>query len=89
MTAVFTAPGDRDDELIRESGRTVARGFDRVLIREDKDRRGRAPGEVARLLCEAAHQVDRAVECTTVLDEAEAVRTAVDGMAEDEVVVVR
>ena len=86
-TAVFTVPGDRDVELIREGGRTVARGFDRVIIREDKDRRGRGPGEVARLLCEAVHDVDRAVECTTVLDECEAVRAAVEGMADDEVVV--
>ena len=45
VTAVFTAPGDRDDDLIRESGRVVARGLDRLVIKEDGDRRGRRPVE--------------------------------------------
>jgi hypothetical protein len=31
--------------------------------------------------------VDRAVECRSVLDECDAVRAALDGMADDEVVV--
>lgn len=88
VTAVFTAPGDRDDELIRECGRTVARGFDRLIIREDADLRGRRPGEVSRLLCEAAHAEDRAVECHTILDECEATRAALDGMGGDDVAVV-
>ena len=37
----FTVPGDRTDELILESGRVAAGGFDRLIIKEDGDRRGR------------------------------------------------
>ncbi len=46
---VITAPGDRRDEDIRELGRLAA-GLDRVIVKEDNDRRGREPGEIARLV---------------------------------------
>jgi cyanophycin synthetase len=46
---VLTVPGDRRDEDIREAGRLSAR-FNRVIIKEDANRRGRAPGEIANLL---------------------------------------
>ena len=49
--ACVTAPGDRRDEDIRDAGRLCAR-FDHVIIKEDKDRRGRAPGEIAGLVRE-------------------------------------
>jgi cyanophycin synthetase len=88
VTAVVAVPGDRTDELIRECGRVVGGAFDRVILKEDGDRRGRRPGEVARLLCEAAAEVAPGVECSTVLDECEAVRAALDAMADGEVVVV-
>lgn len=88
VTAVVAVPGDRDDELIREGGRAAARGFGRVIVKEDADPPGRARGDIARLLCEAIREVDRGVECTTVLDEREAVRAALEAMADGEVVVV-
>jgi cyanophycin synthetase len=87
VTAVFTAPGDRGDELIRECGRAAARCFDRLIVREDGDRRGREDGSIARLLCEAAREVDGSVECGTTLDECEATRAAIDSMTDGEVVV--
>jgi cyanophycin synthetase len=46
---VVAAPGDRRDEDIRLVGRLSA-GLDRVIVKEDEDLRGRAPGEVAALL---------------------------------------
>jgi cyanophycin synthetase len=46
---VITAPGDRRDEDIRELGRLAAR-LDHVIIKEDSDRRGREPGEIAALV---------------------------------------
>lgn len=46
---VITAPGDRRDEDIRELGRLAA-GLDHVIIKEDNDRRGREPGEIAGLV---------------------------------------
>jgi cyanophycin synthetase len=67
-----TLPGDRRDDLQRESARSIADGFDRVVLYEDADLRGRLAGEVPNLV---RHEVTRYrphVECTTVtcVDEA-------------------
>lgn len=48
---IITAPGDRRDEDLRQVGRLSSK-LDRVIVREDKYRRGREPGEVARLIIE-------------------------------------
>ena len=47
---VLAAPGDRRDEDIRATGAAAAQAFDWIVLREDDDLRGRAPGETARLL---------------------------------------
>ena len=88
VTAVIAAPGDRPDELIRECGRAAARGFDRLVIKEDADLRGRATGEVAALLLAGAKEEDPEGECVVLRDEREAVRTALREMGEGELVVV-
>ena len=48
--AAITLPGDRRDDLIEESAATVARWFSRVVVYEDRDLRGREPGEMTRLI---------------------------------------
>jgi cyanophycin synthetase len=49
---VVTMPGDRRDDDLRELGRLVS-GLDYVVIKEHEQyRRGRAPGEVSRLIGE-------------------------------------
>ncbi len=50
---VLSAPGDRRDEDIVAIARRAARSFDRFICRQDDDPRGRAPGEVSRLLATA------------------------------------
>lgn len=47
--AAVGVPGDRRDEDVIAVGRLCA-SFDYVIVKEDADRRGRAPGEVPRLL---------------------------------------
>ncbi|HEX7122441.1 MAG TPA: cyanophycin synthetase, partial [Gemmatimonadaceae bacterium] len=49
--AVIGMPGDRRDADVRDVGRQCAR-FHHVVVKEDADGRGRAPGEIARLLSE-------------------------------------
>jgi cyanophycin synthetase len=53
---VMMAPGDRRDDAIREVGEVGAQAFDIIVAKEDSVRRGRAEGEVARLLCEGARR---------------------------------
>ncbi|QFG27661.1 cyanophycin synthetase [Actinomadura sp. WMMB 499] len=48
--AVVTLPGDRCDDLVVETARTLAASFGRVVVYEDEDLRGRRSGEMTRLI---------------------------------------
>lgn len=50
LVGCITVPGDRPDETVKELARVAAQGFDRIIIREDLDLRGRKPGEIARII---------------------------------------
>ncbi len=81
--AVVATAGDRRDEDMRELGRVAAKYFDDVIIREDRNPRGRAPGETAELILEGVREVQtsggaRAGSVEIVLDEMEAARRALD-----------
>ncbi len=54
LIGCFSIPGDRQEKDIREMGRIAARSLDFIVFRESPDRRGRAEGEVLRLLKEGA-----------------------------------
>jgi cyanophycin synthetase len=78
---VLGIPGDRRDDDQREYGAIAAGAFDEVIIREDKNLRGRAPGETAANVIEGvrgakAEGKARAARAEKVLDEMTAVRTA-------------
>ncbi|HET7676869.1 MAG TPA: cyanophycin synthetase [Candidatus Limnocylindrales bacterium] len=80
---VIGIPGDRRDEDQKEYGRLAARAFDLILVREDANLRGRAPGETAANVLagvdEARAAGARCAGSRAVLDELEAARA---GMAE-------
>ena len=48
---IITAPGDRRDEDLLTVGRLAAR-LDHVIVRDDKYRRGRPPGEISRIIAQ-------------------------------------
>jgi cyanophycin synthetase len=48
--AAVTLPGDRRDDLLAASAQVIADGFTRVVLYDDDDPRGRAPGEVSALV---------------------------------------
>ena len=79
---VLGIPGDRRDEDQREYGAVAATAFDEVIVREDANLRGRAPGETASNVIDgvrkakAAGGAVRAGRADKVLDEMTAVRTA-------------
>ena len=88
---VIATAGDRRDEDIRALGSVAARHFDEIIIREDENNRGRPRGSTAALVAEGieATGVERRVGAvTTVLDELEATRAALDMAQEGDVVVV-
>ncbi|HKG98770.1 MAG TPA: hypothetical protein VKA97_13195, partial [Pyrinomonadaceae bacterium] len=87
VTGVIGVPGDRDDSVIDRAARVAAKGFNRVIVREDHDLRGRNPGDVANILCRAIRETSPETECEVVLDEVEALRRAVSEMVKGEVIV--
>jgi cyanophycin synthetase len=88
VTAILGVPGDRDDSLIQQAGRVAARGFHRIIIKEDKDLRGRRKGEVAGVLCRAVGEASPDRECRVVLDEVEAFSRELREMKQDDVLVI-
>jgi cyanophycin synthetase len=87
-TAIIGVPGDRGDTVIEAAGSEAARGFDRLILKEDQDRRGRRSGEVASLLQRGASAADPKKECRVVLNEADALELALDEMIEGETIVI-
>ena len=69
VTGIVGVPGDRSDELIEEAGRIAARGFGRVVIKEDEDTRGRRRGEVAEILARVVRELAPERECSIIFDE--------------------
>jgi cyanophycin synthetase len=51
--AAVTLPGDRRDDLVTATAEAIAAWFGRVVIYEDEDKRGRAPGEMTALITAA------------------------------------
>ena len=88
VTGIIGIPGDRDDSVIEQAGRVAARGFHRVIIKEDIDLRGREKGMVAKLLCKAVNDESPDTECHIVLDEINALRSEIEGLREGEVIIV-
>jgi cyanophycin synthetase len=89
LIGVVGAPGDRRDEDICQAGTTMAGMFDCMIVKEDDDLRGRAAGEVAGMLQESAQAAGMPAErITTILNEQEAVRYALDqGQPKDLIVI--
>jgi len=86
VTAIVGSPGDRKDEILRMSARVVAEEFDKIILRDDINRRGRAPGETPNLFASVIREFAPDKECTIVLDEIEAMKTALSAMEDDEMI---
>lgn len=87
VTGIIGVPGDRDDRIIKEAARVAAQGFHKIIIKEDRDLRGRASGEVARLLCETVNREAPERSCHVVLDEVKAFSDSLRDLGENEVIV--
>lgn len=83
---IITAPGDRRDEDLLTVGRLAAQ-LDYVIVRDDKYRRGRAPGEISRIIAQGLRDAGAKEECIdVVLDEKVALQHALDYMQDDDII---
>lgn len=85
---VIGGPGDRRDEDLILLGEIAAGVFDRIFIKEDEDKRGRQPGEAAQLIAKGIFQVNSNPKCETILNEAEALETALSEAQAGDLVVI-
>jgi cyanophycin synthetase len=87
---VIATAGDRRDEDIVELGQAAASYFDEIIVREDENPRGRPRGQTAALIEQGVRDASpsRVTAITTVLDELEATRQALDRAQAGDVVVV-
>ncbi|WP_019505758.1 cyanophycin synthetase [Pleurocapsa sp. PCC 7319] len=85
---VVGGPGDRRDEDLIQLGNISAQIFDRIIIKEDEDPRGREPGEVADLIAKGIGQVNPNSVYEVILQETEATNAALDQAQTNNLVVV-
>jgi cyanophycin synthetase len=89
---VVGGPGDRRDEDLIELGKLSATFFDRIIVKEDDDPRGRTWGEVAELIVQGIEQVQLTANasdtCSIMLNEAEAIEWALDRAPEQALVTI-
>ncbi len=69
---VISGTGDRRDEDIRELGEISAAYFDEIIIRCDKNLRGRSAEEIIGLLEEGIHKVNPGIPVLTIPNEDQA-----------------
>jgi len=89
---VIGIPGDRRDDDQHEYGAIAAGAFDEIIVREDKNLRGRAPGETAGNVIEGVRSAraagaTRTLKAEKILEEMSAVRTALRRAAPGDLVV--
>ena len=85
---VVGGPGDRRDDDLILLGKLSALMFDRIIVKEDNDTRGRRRGEVADLILRGISQENGSLRPEVILDETEALEKALSTVSEGGLVVI-
>ena len=78
VIGLISGTGDRRDEDIRELGEISANSFDEIIIRCDKNLRGREAGDIIELLKEGIHNVNKNIPTLVIENENEAIEYVYD-----------
>ncbi|EKY27640.1 cyanophycin synthetase [Clostridium celatum] len=78
VIGVIGVPGDRSDYVAKSIGRISSEFLDKIIIKEDKDKRGRKNGEVAQLIKEGILSNNKNIPFKVILDEVEALKEAIN-----------
>ena len=74
---IISGTGDRRDEDIKELGRISGRSFDEIIIRQDKNLRGRTAEEIVQLLVEGINETKtKDIPITIIYKEKDAIMHA-------------
>ncbi|MGB5631650.1 MAG: cyanophycin synthetase [Waterburya sp.] len=85
---VVGGPGDRRDEDLILLGSISAEIFDRIIVKEDQDSRGRKPGEVAELITKGICQENPDSTYEVILSETDATNQALNQAQNNDLVVI-
>ncbi len=85
---VIGAPGDRRDEDFVALGKLAANIFDRIIVKEDDDTRGRDRGVVADFIAKGIGEAKPEFQFEVILDETKAINQGLDSAAQDSLVVI-
>lgn len=86
--AVISLPGDRSNGDMQTFGELAGKTFDKIIIREDDNTRGRARGEISGLLRDAVVAAGKNPdEVEIVINELEAAQKAVDQSEKGDLVI--
>lgn len=85
---VIGGPGDRRDQDFVSLGTLSAQIFDRIIVKEDDDTRGRERGEVAKWIYQSVEQTRPDLRCEMIFDEETAIQAALDSATPGSLVVI-
>ncbi len=85
---IIAGVGDRRDEDIISFGETSARIFDEIIIRQDKNLRGRSGQEIIDLMTKGINSVDPMKKVTVIPKESEAIDYALSNAVKDSFIVI-
>jgi cyanophycin synthetase len=75
---VIACAGDRRDEDIMNMGSLAAQMFDEIIIRHDRDGRGRSNDEITHFITEGIKRMNSNINITVISDEIDAIQYAMD-----------
>ena len=87
LIGIIGVPGDRCDSMMIKIGEMCGEAMNKIIIKEDNDRRGRDKGEVAKLLEKGVVKCGFK-EYSIVLNEVDALREALDSSNKGDTIVV-
>ena len=88
LIGVIGVPGDRQDEVVQEIGRICCENLDKIIIKEDKNRRGRVVGEISELLKMSILKQDKNKTVKVYLDEVDALEYAIRISEKNDIIIV-
>lgn len=78
LYGIVGIPGDRSDDMALEIGKISSHHLDYIIVKEDKDLRGRKQGEIAQLIVDGVKKRDTKKKYEVVLREEEALIKALN-----------
>lgn len=87
-TGIIAIPGDRRVEDMKNLGRYAAQMFDKIIVKHDKDTRGRSKEEITDFITQGIMEINASASVVVISDEIEAIQHAIDNAKAGEFITV-